>query len=129
VHYFASIGESPNTIGFWLNPAMPAFPSILTSIAKPSLRAIFRYQIRINRYITDSGALGGDWALGSWRPLQWRMTVIVGFVTIAVTAFMGTLLIYDRILRRNNLTRFLFGRKLLSSAPCTVTQTAAGRVG
>jgi glucan biosynthesis protein C len=59
--------------------------------------------------------------------VQWALPVLSGYAIIVVSAFVATLLIYDVIVRRNNVTRFLFGMRLIRSAPGTVRSTAVGR--
>jgi len=43
--------------------------------------------------------------------VQWDISVVAKYVIILVLAFMGTVMAYDILVRRTNVTRFLFGMK------------------
>jgi len=44
--------------------------------------------------------------------VQWRLGVGAKYVIIVALSFLGTILAYDILVRRTNITRFLFGMKL-----------------
>ena len=43
--------------------------------------------------------------------VQWKTSVTIKYLIIAVTAYLGTIILYDLFVRRTNVTRFLFGMK------------------
>ena len=44
--------------------------------------------------------------------VQWQASVLVKYATILVAALIATTLIYDLLVKRTNVTRFLFGMRL-----------------
>jgi hypothetical protein len=43
--------------------------------------------------------------------VQWQASMMVKFVIILVLSLLATMLIYDLLVKRINVTRFLFGMK------------------
>ncbi len=48
--------------------------------------------------------------------VQWSASIAVKYLVIASALLGGTILAYDLLVKRTNLTRFLFGMKLLPSS-------------
>lgn len=51
--------------------------------------------------------------------VKWSADLLPKFVTIVVASFVVTVLLYDLVVRRTNVTRFLFGMRLLKKPPET----------
>ena len=49
--------------------------------------------------------------------VQWGASILVKYVTIAVATFVTTTILYDLLVRRNNVMRFLFGMRLKKKPP------------
>jgi glucan biosynthesis protein C len=47
--------------------------------------------------------------------IQWRVSILVKYVTIAVATFVATTVLYEVLVRRFNVMRFLFGMRLRKS--------------
>ena len=45
--------------------------------------------------------------------MQWAAGVAAKYLVIAVAAYLGTIILYDLLVRRANVTRFLFGMRAL----------------
>lgn len=62
--------------------------------------------------------------IGYWV-VQWELPIIGKWLLIAVLALAGTLLLYDLIVRRNNVTRILFGMKPMAAISRPAVRRAA----
>jgi glucan biosynthesis protein C len=59
--------------------------------------------------------------------VQWDASVLAKFVTIVVTSFVTTVVLYDVLIKRTNVTRFLFGmrpKKKLEAVPAPHPEAA-----
>jgi len=62
--------------------------------------------------------------------VQWKADVLLKFLVIAIGSLVGTIGLYDLLVRRTNVTRFLFGMKSKARRPLhQVISTSFGRGG
>jgi peptidoglycan/LPS O-acetylase OafA/YrhL len=52
-------------------------------LALPGAIVLFVAPTLVLRYITDSGALGGGYALGGWRPVQYLWFLLAGYLIVS----------------------------------------------
>ena len=52
-------------------------------LALPGAIALFVAPTLVLRFITDSGALGGGYALGGWRPVQYLWFLLAGYLIVS----------------------------------------------
>jgi hypothetical protein len=91
----------------------------------PGAIVLFVAPTLVLRFITDSGALGGGFALGGWGPVQYLWFLLAGYLIVSHErlqqriiqgrwiCLMLAVLMYEYLVRRFNVLRVLFGMKPL----------------